>query len=552
MQLEWWGTFISVREIQTLLNFLQLQVVETLKHCSCVCLYPHGETFITFNLSFFCRRLIKKLSDAIRDVDDTFEDIERELHNVMKTLDEKVTKLLTRVEFHSRVALKGVEYIIEHDFVRGWEVIEERTLGIMTLGFYEIINSMDRFIHQSNSSSILSDGSGDVSSVKDVLWLIIDADLANKLHIIQRAKRNITDVHNAYNTGKPIIQSEYSPEQRYDMSLIPMDVLHHDQKKQNHYYEQITQGIEDYVDAIENLRHLGNVFLSDGTLDRNFYEETKGKFITAAKVVNHRISQYKDWIVHKSLELVKEKISNFVSLNDTLTKTQEGLKSLVDTTTVLVHSEKLTKWKHIKEAGIKCRGYLQDFNGSKTELSEFLNSVKMQEDLIKLDNFFINLRSKFVELLDLWAKMHQSYKGVFKSIVSESMTHEFYTMLNNDTKQLIADPENNTEIFFPILGPLLKMDEKKFNNTNVTDLVILLNADVPDIDLDAKMQEIDEVFTKLMKQFDITKYIKDRDEAFLAIIKVLQNSFKLFSERNFLGFEFYRYVVNYWGYSLSQ
>ena len=537
------GTLISVREIQTLLNLLQLQVVDTLKHCSCVCLYPTGETFITFNLSFFCRWLIKKLSDAIRDVDDTFEDIERELHNVMKTLDEKVTKLLTRVEFHNRVALKGVEFIIEHDFVRGWEIIEERTLGIMTLGFHEIINSMDRFIHQSNSSSILSDGSGDVSSVKDVLWLIIDADLANKLHIIQRAKRNITDVHNAYNTGKPIIKSEYSPKQRYDMSLIPMDVLHHDQKKQNRYYEQITQGIEDYVDAIENLRHLGNVFLSDGTLDRNSYEETKGKFITAAKAVNHRISQYKDGIVHKSLELVKEKISNFVSLNETLTKTQEGLKSLVDTTTVLVHSEKLTKWKHIKEAGIKCRGYLQDFNGSKTELSEFLNSVKMQEDLIKLDNFFINLRSKSVELLDLWAKMHQSYKGVFKSIVSESLTHEFYTMLNNDTKQLIADPENNTETFFPILGPLLKMDEQEFNNTNITDLVILLNADVPDIDLDAKMQEIDEVFTKLMKQFDITKYIKDRDEAFLAIIKVLQNSFKQFSERNFLGFEFYRYAV---------
>ena len=487
--------------------------------------------------------MIKKLSDAIRDVDDTFEDIERELHNVMKTLDEKVTKLLTRVEFHNRVALKGVEYITEHDFVRGWEVIEERTLGIMTLGFYEIINSMDRFIHQSNSSSILSDGSGDVSSFKDVLWLIIDADLANKLHIIQRAKRNVTNVHNAYNTGKPIIKSEYSTEQRYDMSLIPMDVLHHDHKKQNHYYEQIIQGIEDYVDAIENLRHLGNVFISDVTLDRNSYEETKGKFITAAKAVNYRISQYRDEIVHKSLELVKEKNSNFVSLNETLSKTQEGLKSLVDATTVLVNSEKLTKWKHIKEAGIKCRGYLQDFNGSKTELSEFLNSVKMQEDLIKLDNFFINLRSKSVELLDLWAKMHQSYKGVFKSIVSESMTHEFYTMLNNDTKQLIADPENNTKIFFPILGPLLKMDEQEFNNTNVTDLVILLNADVPDIDLIAKMQEIDEVFTKLMKQFDITKYIKDRDEAFLAIIKVLQSSFKLFSERNFLGFEFYRYAV---------
>ena len=210
---------------------------------------------------------------------------------------------------------------------------------------------------------------------------------------------------------------------------------------------------------------------------------------------------------------------------------------------MLVNSEKLTKWKHIKEAGIKCSGYLQDFNGSKTELSEFLNSVKMQEDLIKLDHFFVNLRSRAVELLDLWVKMHQSYKGVFNSIVSESMTREFYTMLNNDTKQLIADPENNTEIFFPILGPLLKMGEQEFNNTNVTDLVILLNTDMPDIDLDAKMQEIDEVFTKLMKQFDITKYIKDRDEAFLAIIKVLQNSFKLFSERNFLGFEFYRYVV---------
>ena len=495
--------------------------------------------------------MIKKLSDAIRDVDDTFDDIERELHSVMKTLDEKVTELLTRVEFHNRVALKGVEFIVEHDFVRGWEVIEERTLGIVTLGFYEIINSMDRFIHQSNSSSILSDGSGDVSSVKDVLWLIIDADLANKLHIIQRAKRNITKVHNAYNTGKPIIKHKYSPEQRYDMSFIPLDIMHHDQKKQNYYYEQIIQGVEDYVDAIENLRHLGNVFLNDGTLDRNSYEETKGKFISAAKALNYRIFQFRDGIVHKSLELVKEKISNFVSLNETLAKTQRRLKSLVDTTTMLVHSQKLTKWKHIKEAGIKCRGYLQDFNASKTELSEFLNSVKMQEDLIKLDHFFVSLRSTAVELLDLWAKMHQSYKDVFTSIVSESMTREFYTMLNNDTKQLIADPENNTEIFFPLLGPLLKMDELEFNNTNVTDLLSLLNADVPDIDLDAEVQEIDEVFTKLMKQFDITKYIKDRDEAFLAIIKVLQDSFKLFSERNFLGFEFYRYVMNYGGYSLG-
>ena len=485
--------------------------------------------------------MIKKLSDAIRDVDDTFGDIERELNKVMETINTKVTELMKRVDFHSTVALHGVEYIIEHDFIRGWEVIEERTLSLITSGFYEIVSSMDRFIQQSNTSSLLTDGSGDISSLKDVLWLIIDAELANKLDIIQRAKRNITRVNNAYETGKPIIRYKYTPGQKYDLSFIPMEIMHHDQSKQAFYFKQIMQAIEDYVEAITNLRHLGKMYLNDGKLDRDQYEETKSNFVTAAKAVNYRIFQYKDRIVQKSLEIVKEKTAEFVSLNETLTKNQGSLKYLVGTTILLVHSQKLTTWRHMKEAGSKCKGYMLDFNASKTELSDFLNSDKIYEDIIKLDNFFTNLRSRATDLLDLWVKMQQSYKDVYSGIMSETMTHDFYKMLNNDTKDLISDPENNTQIYFPIFGTLLKMDEQEFNSTNVTDFLHLLNADVPDIDPDTKIKEIDEAFNELMKQFDITKYIKDRDEAFPAIMKILQNSLKVFTDRNDLGFEFYRY-----------
>ena len=484
------------------------------------------------------------MSDVIRDVDDTFEDIERKLKHVMESLEEEIADILTRVAFHREKALRGVEFIIEHDFIRGWEVIEERTLSIATSGFYEIVGSMDRHFHQSNTSAILHDGSGDVSFFRDVLWLIIDADLVNKLDVIQTARTNITKINNAYVTGKPIIKYAFSPNQRYDMSFIPMDIVHHNRRSQTYYFNQIMNVTEDYAQAITTLRHIGKVYVSDGKLDKEKYEEAKGNFISAAKAVNHRIFQYRDRIVQKSLDIVKERISDFVSLNETLTSNYAGLKYLVNSTTSLVQGQKLSQWRHIKEAAARCKAYLQDFSASKTDLSKFLNSYTMQEDLIKLNNFFTNLRSRATDLIDLWVKTQQSYNEVYSSIISETMTHEFYNMLNNDTKELTADPENNTEIYFPIFGSLLNVSEQELNNTNITDFFRLLNADVPDIDLDKKTQEIDKAFRILMEQFDLTKYIKNRDEDFLAIMKILQNSLKHFETRNSLGLEFYGYDFN--------
>ncbi len=65
---------------------------------------------------------MNKYAYAVHDIDDTFQDISRELIASMNDLKEHMDDVATRCSFHRHRALDGVEYIIEHDFIRGWQV----------------------------------------------------------------------------------------------------------------------------------------------------------------------------------------------------------------------------------------------------------------------------------------------------------------------------------------------------------------------------------------------------------------------------------------------
>ncbi len=483
------------------------------------------------------RRLIKDLGDVIRDIDDTFADIDRNLKAAVEELAQREEELRERVSLHRDVALRGVEHTVEHHFVRVWDLMEERTLDSLKSGFYEVLHSMDRFLQQ---QTVSGDGSGDVSQGRDVLWLIIDADLANRLEIIQRARANISKVNTAFEMGKPIVNLRYIEDNRYERSFVPTDVLHHDEQKRKFYFKEIMSAIDEYVENVNTLRDIGKTYANDGKLDNTEYREAKKRFIHAAKGVNHRILQYRDKIVLKSLEIVREKISDFVSSNDTLKTDSDNLKYLVDGTTSSVNNQRTTRWQRMRKAGFQCNAYMLDFNASKTDLAQYLNSARIQEDLIKLDNFFSILRGRATRVLDQWVKTEQSFRNLWRSMITETTTKDFYTILNNDTKLLINDPENNTETILPIFADLLKVEVEVLNGTNATEFLHMLNADIPDTSLDSKMQEVDEMFDRLKKQSDVVRYIRDRDEAFLTVMRTLQNSLRQFIMRNELSFDFYR------------
>ena len=386
------------------------------------------------------------------------------------------------------------------------------------------------------------DGSGEVnpSTVSEIMWLIIDSELVNKLEVTDRAMTNLTKVNKAFKMGKPIVKFRYSLNMVYDMAFIPKEITNHDEKLQNHYFRQIQYSIANYTESINSLRSIGKEFIKTGDFNFDEFHTTKKRFIQSSKSLNYRMFQYRDRIVKKSLEIAQENIAEFEKKNETLNKYHGDLHYLVDTTIGMVTSQLLTQWRNMKLINGLFQEYISDFNSTKSGLSEILNSESIQDDTIRLSNFFTSLRSRGRDFKDLWAKITTAYKDLYSSILSEPTTMEFYKMLNNDTKELIQDPENKTDVYLKGFAYLLRKPVDEINDTNITDLVTMLNADIPDIDAENKLMEIEKAFVTMSEKSAITKYIMDRDDNFIEIIKKLQRSLHAFSQTNKLGFDFYR------------
>ncbi len=428
----------------------------------------------------------------------------------------------------------GVDYITTHDFIRGWEVMEERTLPFVTNSLFETISYIERLLQLNNELNETQD-----SQTMRIMEVIIKNELLNKIVLCNRARSNLTEVHHAYKTGEPLLTYKYTEDRRYDMSYICLDLLRHDPKTQEKYFSHLMKLITMIVNGSNMLLSVIYTYSMSGQVNMTQYNQAQSTFIKGCKGYNYRLFQYRDRIVNKPLEIIKEKQDKFKSLKEILERQHHDLLVVTDHVDILTVDIKKTVWPDIKQAAHALKHYLQNKNESKTKLAHLFMSKKMDDNLLKINTFFSNLRSRSRDLSDSWARMSNAYAKIYVNMLNEISTKAPYQMLLNDLEDMMKYP-NTTDTYMRYFAHILKTNISQIRDTDPEDFYFLLNADLPITKEQTKRLAIHHFFHGLGIDTGISHMIGNGDEVFTKATNRVVKSLQNFADGNQVNFDFYR------------
>jgi acid-sensing ion channel 2 len=482
-------------------------------------------------------KLIVPFAQALKRVLGAFERVQKQLRHAREFTGNLTTEMLPRVNFHLTKALSGVTHIVKQNFIRGWQVIDERTLHHVTTQFYETINVFDRTVTK------LRQISSDDSTTRRVLYLMTEEDMSSKLELAIRSVDNLTKAYYAYLDAQPLMHFPYTPDERYDTQLVPAQILAHNTIQQREYYNNMTEHLTGYIDSILSLKSILKDVYKTNILNNTAYILAKAQFIQHSKSINYYRYMFTQKIVMRSQELLEERMKAFEHLNNSFHSVIKEIKHIIHSVQSALHNRvDELKGKVLFFAEL-AEQYLQNGTVTKPQLASLATSSELQAIIKSLVLFFKETRIRGEELHLGWMQLKSAYMSLWTSMISESTVSGFYATLYDDIRSLIGtndtDRLNRFRTNFAH-STLLNISEAEVATIPLHKLYELLNADISRMDLTTKGNEIRKQFMDIQESTDILESLGNTGIDFIHAFEKLTNNLGHFTQTSSIGIAFLR------------
>ena len=481
------------------------------------------------------KRQAKRLSEYMRDIDSILEQIPDGLEEMADLFYKDAAELKQRIKFHSKWGLEKVKYTIEHDYIRGWTIVEERTFNHVATGFWEVVSSFDRVIEELKSTFASA-----TLEQRQLLWYNVDDRMYNRLTMAERALTNFTEVNDAYLTGAPLLAFKASMDRRYDKTYLPIHLLNLKTKKQTEHFEECKRQLVKYISAIREMRKYGDRVVSRNSTQDIDILVHRDKFIKSAKMVNYNIFQFKSKILMYPLEVYENIMEAFYVKNASLWKEYTFMKGLLATVHTDIKHFVSSSWRNIRRAADRYTRYTVQDTISKSSLAHSLNSQNMADDLLALQHFFLNLRSRGREIKDSIMRLKGLYLQIFQMMVTEESTKAFYAKVHEDILGYSIH-EHNASTYVRHFASFTQHPKAYIREQSTESLMKMLNGDFYGMNISEKLLNMSDFFeTYLIPNTNFESTINNTDEVMGTLIRDIQENLGKFTSSTKIGYDFFR------------
>lgn len=482
--------------------------------------------------------LINDLVQKIYTIDDMLERINSSVFIIEENREDILTEITPRINFHYDRGLTEVDYIYDNDFRRGWDVMDERTFRHVTAEFYQVTASFDKMINDSLSAD------DNRTNYRETLYMMTDYELAKKLNLAQRALDNLTKVHEAYTNGTHLLKYKATPDRRYDLLYMELEVVRHDTKNELSYYDKFKRYIGEFIVAIQKLRTIAKEIFEIRQYNETIYQQAKYKFELRSRSFNYYIYMYLSRIVEDAKDIVTEQLRKF---NETNSEFHDAIEDIsLHTITLKANLKRFNEnvWNNVKLAADHAVNYLNDTRKSKANLSRLFTSDEVEELQRQVDLFFSTVRDRAIQLRDGSVRLQHAYTNLWANMLGEFTLKTFYSKIYNDTETIFTSTDAAEVTYLrSILRRMLRISKSKeaeFAKLNKSDIQRLTNSDFPKLTIANKSAEIARCFENLKADTDIVTFIGSYDEQFHQSFDALQTDLKDFLDNSIVGVNFFR------------
>ena len=479
--------------------------------------------------------LIVAVSQALEEVSFALERVDGQLDDAVVFLQGLAEDIRPRITFHQTRALKGVKYITQHNFIKGWEVMNERTLDHVTTEFYETVSAFDRTIAQ------LQQTPEEEVTIRRIIFYMMDRDLSSRLEIAIRAVDNLTKAYYAYLNAEPLLEYVLTPDGRYDLSLIPGEVLAHNTRKQREYYNKMSEHLTGYIDSILGLQFVLKEYHRNKAFNESAYQDCKQSFIFHAKQVNFYKSLFEQRIIHRSKDLVELKVEQFDRIKSRFYSVLDDLRAILQPL-----QRRLREQYEVLQADLvlfsqMAKTFLNSDSVSKRQLASMAHSKRTFGMVSSLKVLFSDLRAQGGSLSSWWERLQQHYTDIWRNFLKETSVRKFYQKLKEDVVEMVKNPERR-EFFLDIFADarMLHTTVEALNLTSVKNLTRMLNADLPDIGFKHKENDIIMQFNRIEERATLVDVLGNTDSRFLTAFDDLDQDLREYSQDILITKDFVR------------
>ena len=481
--------------------------------------------------------MVNVLQNSVNDLESAVQLITRSLETLQTKINKNFSTLEQRIKFHKRKGLEKVLYIMEHDFVRGWEIVEERTLPYLTFGFFELRGSFRRAIEG------MQEAMNDTEQEQTLAlsrWYYVEDTFEERLAIVQRVFDNVTEVHESYKNGDPLLTFKSSLGRRYDMSWITVELLQavvdNGSHNQDEIYDSFYHSLGRLNASIHSYLEMGRNFVETYSINNRQWTSTDKHFRSACTSYNYNIFLYKERIVDGPVIVINDKIREFDLLNRSLYSAKDSLYLTVTLLLDSIAHVQNTSWASVNKSIGFAHQYLDDQGTNKTVLAEQFTSNGMMQTLKDMELFFSGLRSGGRSVEEKVQTLEIAIEHIWTNMLNEYTTAKFYAMVYDDFTNSATDPD----FYLPYLANLLGENTRKLARNTREEMEYRLNADFHTMNLTGKLDEVSTGFDHLQNSTNIARLIGIRDESFISNVHILVKSLAAFTRETQIDESFYQ------------
>ena len=397
----------------------------------------------------------QKLKSNIENITDHFKDQTMAVENI-KVQTDKVCILKEKLYNYQ-------QYIIDKNFLRPREAMEERTLRNLVDAFVEFGLNIERKVNQlANMDSATGD-----ETIEFLNNILTDTIIVRK-EINEMARENITDLINAFYVGIGIFNYSFEdiPESHNEY-IVPKALLRFALERNayvNRHLPRLTsQVFDDIENSLDLMLELVSTARNTSIVNKTELSVTIGKFYHACRQFMFSKSVVYGESLEYPLNVLEEKERKFKSAYRQFDDAVSVLEQIISSILTMLAEVSSHSLPEIETMIRKIEDYLKSNEIEFMEVATQLLSVQNHAMITNLNDVFETLQTRTQQIRDSWHLTNDALMDIWKTILNDTDMIGYYRFANlTDFLQPFADVEKHwSDIILPFTYTYACIEDQK-------------------------------------------------------------------------------------------
>ncbi|XP_069114351.1 uncharacterized protein [Argopecten irradians] len=366
-----------------------------------------------------------------RNLENKLVEVDHLLSDVLTSMLDNLTMLLNNsysetLDVYSKKEdlYRFQKYIIQKNFIRAKDAMEERAIHIVPLAYAEFILTIESRIRMLANENF-TDHSARIM-MHDTTTLM----LQNRKQIIKIAYSNYSKLINAYDTGSPIFNYSFEGRsRRYNDPATPKHLIMEARVHNSYairYGERYGRYLSRTIQKLDYLQELLDIAYTNSTLDEDrMFDYREGfkfymrNFVFARSVFYFDTIEWPVGILQKRLEDLNTIWIQYTSLMENIQQSLNSMLSELNKTETLFLNP-------LRKVRRDIRLYINGGNVTKMEIVDLLTSQIIQDGMSEFRKFFQAIRVRETNLVDWINRMEEDVIHIWQTVVQDIDSIRYY------------------------------------------------------------------------------------------------------------------------------